>query len=135
MNQKVVLEENLDAILIHYFFTQWQHSLNASLLQMILVFAKTRITNFQDSGRSGNYKNAATVLGHFGCLKAVVKNNKWEKRKRKQRTGRRQRGGMFPCRRKDIKKDEGKKALTSPIGQQCVLWVFILLEYIYIFCM
>ena len=68
MNQKVVLEENLDAILIHYFFTQWQHSLNASLLQMILVFAKTRITNFQDSGRSGNYKNAATVLGHVWKL-------------------------------------------------------------------
>ena len=81
MDPKVVLEENFDAILIHYFFTQWQHSLNASLLQMILVFAKTRITNFQDSGRSGNYKNAATVLGHFGCLKAVVKNNKWEKGK------------------------------------------------------
>ena len=76
MDPKVVLEENFDAILIHYFFTQWQHSLNASLLQMILVFAKTRITNFQDSGRSGIYKNPTTVLGHLGCLRAVVKNNK-----------------------------------------------------------
>ena len=82
MNQKVVLEENFDAIFIHYFYTQWQHSLIASLLQMILGFAKTRITKFQDSGRSGNYKNAATVLGHFGRLKAVVKNKKQEKRKR-----------------------------------------------------
>ena len=58
VNQKLVLEEHFDAILIHYFYTQWQHSLIASLLQMILVFAKTRITKFQDSGRSGNYNKA-----------------------------------------------------------------------------
>ena len=51
---------------------------------MVLVYAKTRLTNFQDSGRSGIYKNATTVLGHLGCLRAVVKNKKRKKGKEEE---------------------------------------------------
>ena len=71
-----VTVRNLVRLLLFLFPMAWQHSLNASLKQMISVFAKTSLTNSQDSVRSGIYKHATTVLGHLGCLRAVVKNNK-----------------------------------------------------------
>ena len=54
-----VTARNLMRLLLFIF--PWQHSLTASLKQMILVFAQIRLTNLQDSGRSGIYKNATTV--------------------------------------------------------------------------